>query len=308
MDTALRRAEILHEALPYIQRFAGKTVVIKYGGHAMVDPQLKEDFARDIVLLKQVGINPVVVHGGGPQIGELLTKLGIEARFVRGIRVTDEATMDVVEMVLVGKVNKEIVNLIQRAGGRCVGLSGKDGGLVTARRMRVTETAGDAQHPPEILDLGKVGEIERIDPDVIEAIEDAGYIAVIAPVGRTREGETLNINADIVAGRIAGALDAEKLILLTDVPGVRVRDRWVQSMDLAAIDAEIASGEVTGGMIPKLECARMALDEGVGDVHILDGRLSHVVLLELFTDEGVGTMIRRDGGMLLREPAGGDQS
>lgn len=299
MEHALRRAGILHEALPYIQRFAGRTIVIKYGGHAMVDPRLKESFARDVVLLKSVGINPVIVHGGGPQIDELLEKLQIPARFVRGIRVTDEATMDVVEMVLVGKVNKEIVNLIQQFGGRCVGLSGKDGGLVTARRVGASTAAGPT--PPEILDPGKVGEITRIDASVINALEDAGYIAVIAPVGRSRDGETLNINADLVAGRIAGALQAEKLILLTDVPGVKIRDRWVQSIDVATIAAEIDSGEVKGGMIPKLECARDALAEGVGGVHILDGRQPHVVLLELFTDEGVGTMVRPDGGLVLRD-------
>src|SRR5690606_16277115 len=207
--------------------------------------------------------------------------------------------MDVVEMVLVGKVNKEIVNLIQQFGGRCVGLSGKDGGLVTARR--VGASTADGPTPPEILDPGKVGEITRIDASVIDALEDAGYIAVIAPVGRSLDGETLNINADLVAGRIAGALQAEKLILLTDVPGVKIRDRWVQSMDVPTIAAEIESGEVKGGMIPKLECARDALAEGVGGVHILDGRQPHVVLLELFTDEGVGTMVRPDGGLVLRD-------
>jgi acetylglutamate kinase len=300
MEQALRRAEILHEALPYIQRFAGKTVVIKYGGHAMVDPKLKESFARDVVLLKSVGINPVIVHGGGPQIDELLERLNIPARFVRGIRVTDDATMDVVEMVLVGKVNKEIVNLIQQAGGRCVGLSGKDGGLVTARRVGVPPAA-DGPVPPEIVDPGKVGEIEAIDATVIDALEAAGYIAVIAPVGRSAAGETLNINADLVAGRIAGALQAEKLILLTDVPGVKIRDRWVQAMDVPSIAAEIAGGEIKGGMIPKLECARDALAEGVAGVHILDGRQPHVVLLELFTDQGVGTMVRSDGGLDFRD-------
>lgn len=298
MEQALRRAEILHEALPYIQRFAGKTIVIKYGGHAMVDPGLKESFARDVVLLKSIGINPVIVHGGGPQIDELLERLQIPARFVRGIRVTDEATMDVVEMVLVGKVNKEIVNLIQRAGGRCVGLSGKDGGLVTAHRVGAPPQDGPT--PPEIVDPGKVGEIDKIDATVIDALEAAGYIAVIAPVGRSAAGETLNINADLVAGRIAGALQAEKLILLTDVPGVKIRDRWVQAMDVPSIAAEIAGGEVKGGMIPKLECAREALAEGVAGVHILDGRQPHVVLLELFTDEGVGTMVKTDGGLSLR--------
>lgn len=299
MEAGIRRAAILHEALPYIQRFAGKTIVIKYGGHAMVDPALKEGFARDVVLLKQVGINPVVVHGGGPQIGELLQKLNIESQFIHGQRVTDAATMDVVEMVLAGLVNKEIVGLIQKYGGRAVGLSGKDGGLIRGRRIKVP-VGGSGDTPPELIDIGSVGEVEAVQPDVIEALEQAGFIAVIAPVGRSVTGETLNINADTVAAAIAGALKAEKLILLTDVPGVKGPEGWLQSLGRADCDRLIADGTAQGGMIPKLDCAKAAIDAGVDKVHILDGRTPHVVLLELFTDQGVGTMIGREPGMKLR--------
>jgi len=297
---AKRRAAVLQEALPYIQRFWGKTVVIKYGGHAMVDEELRASFARDIVLLKLVGINPVVVHGGGPMIGELLQKLRIQSQFVEGLRVTDQATMDVVEMVLVGKVNKEIVARIQAAGGRCVGLSGKDGGLIRAARTRIEVPREDAA--PELIDLGKVGDVSEIDPGVISAVESAGFIAVIAPVGVSESGETLNINADVVAGRVAEALNAEKLILLTDVPGVALDDDWVQSLGDAQVEPLIAAGAVRGGMIPKLRCAAHALANGVDAVHVLDGRVEHTVLLELFTDEGIGTMLT-SGEDLVRRPA-----
>lgn len=300
-DQARRRAEILHEALPYIQKFSGRTIVIKYGGHAMVDPDLKASFARDVVLLKHVGINPVIVHGGGPQIGELLDRLQIESQFVQGHRVTDEATMDVVEMVLVGRVNKEIVNLIQTSGGRCVGLSGKDGALIEAKRKRISVGTSGSQ-PPELIDLGKVGEVEAVDPTVIEAVERAGFVAVIAPVGRSSDGETLNINADAVAGAIAGALRAEKLILLTDVEGVRVGEQLIQSASANDAAGWITDGSATGGMIPKLQSAIDAIEDGVGSVHILDGRVPNAVLLELFTDEGIGTMLTATSETRVRTP------
>ncbi len=302
MEHAKRRAAILHEALPYIQKFSGKTVLIKYGGHAMVDPDLQQSFARDVVLLKQIGVNPVVVHGGGPQIGEFLQKLDIPSRFVGGQRITDDETMSVVEMVLVGKVNKEIVNMIQTAGGKAVGLSGKDGGLVVATRMKLEQESPD-DAPPEIIDIGKVGQITKINPEVIESVESSGFIAVIAPVGRSRDGETLNINADTVAGELAAALGAEKLILLTDVPGVKSSDGWVQSLGVDAIAKLAEAGDVTGGMIPKLDCAANAVKGGVPEVHILDGRVPNVVLLELFTDEGVGTMITRGNDLKVRADA-----
>ena len=302
MNSAKRRAEILHEALPYIQRFAGKTVVIKYGGHAMIDPILKQSFARDIVLLKQIGINPVVVHGGGPQIEELLDKLKIESKFVDGRRVTDEATMDVVEMVLVGKVNKEIVNLIQNAGGRAVGLSGKDGGLIVAERMMFADK-GENAGASKTIDLGKVGRVVKVQAEAVDAVEAAGFIAVIAPVGRTVDGETLNINADTVAGAIAAAECAEKLILMTDVDGVKVAGKWVKTMSAADARRAIVEGDAKDGMIPKLECAIEAVERGVRRVHILDGRVPHVVLLEMFTNEGIGSMIAPEVDLRYREDA-----
>ncbi len=280
------KAKVLLEALPYIQRFNGATIVIKYGGHAMVDEALQESFARDIVLLKYTGMNPVIVHGGGPQIGSMLKKLGIESRFVRGMRVTDEATMDVVEMVLVGKVNKAIVRMINQHGGRAVGLSGKDGRLIRAHKLELS--GGDTA--PE--DIGLVGTVNRIDPSVIDALDDTGYIPVIAPVGADEQGFTYNINADLVASHIAAALGAEKLVLLTDVEGIRGADgKVIASINSTRAGELIAEGVIDGGMIPKVECCLDALARGVGKTHIIDGRVEHAVLLEIFTPEGVGTQV-----------------
>jgi len=281
------------EALPWIKRFSGKTIVIKYGGNAMIDPVLEDSFAQDITLMRYIGINPVIVHGGGPQIGQMLKALQIESRFVQGMRVTDQATMDVVEMVLVGKVNKEIVANLNRHGGRAVGLSGKDGGLITARKMEVK-----AIHPetltPEIVDAGLVGEVVRINPQAIEALECNGFIPVIAPVGAGENGETFNINADLVAGRLAAALKAEKLILLTDVPGVKNKaGELMNTIDVRDVAALIEDGTITGGMIPKVNCCYDAVSDGVGKAHIIDGRMEHSCLLEIFTDQGIGTAIAR---------------
>ncbi len=294
MQELIEKANVLLEALPYIREFYGQVVVIKYGGHAMVDERLKESFARDVVLLKYIGLNPVVVHGGGPQINQVLDRMQIQSEFVDGMRVTDAPTMDVVEMVLVGKVNKEIVNQIQLQGGRAVGLSGKDGGLIRAKKLfmqRKTET----HLPPEIIDIGAVGEVEAIRPGVIEALDRGGFIPVIAPVGVGERGETYNINADLVAGKVAGALRAEKLFLLTDVAGILDRDGVLLStIRQGEAPGLVASGVVRGGMIPKLQCALDALAEGVKKVHIVDGRLDHAVLLEIFTRGGVGTEILAD--------------
>jgi len=303
VDELIRKAEVLLDALPYIKRFAGKTIVVKYGGHAMVDEALKSSFAQDIVLLKFVGMNPVVVHGGGPQIGAMLQQLGIPSRFVRGMRVTDPATMEVVEMVLVGKTNKEIVSLISRHGGHAVGLSGKDGELIRARKMRMSEpgNAGEA------LELGMVGEVAAINPMVIETLERGDIIPVIAPVGMSDGGETFNINADLVAGKVAEALGAEKLILLTDVEGIRDESgSIVPTLDEERAQQLIASGVIGEGMIPKVECCLEALKNGVKKTHIVDGRLRHAVLLEIFTREGVGTEVvralpRRGAGRLRGE-------
>ncbi len=292
MEAFIEKAEILLEALPYIRRFYGKTFVVKYGGAAMADEELKTGFAQDIVLLKYVGINPVVVHGGGPQINEMLKKMGTPSQFVRGMRVTDQETMDIVEMVLVGKINKEIVNLINQHGGMAVGLSGKDGGLIRARKMNVTVSANG--EPPEIIDIGLVGEIVGIDPTVINSLDENKFIPVIAPVGVGDKGETYNINADLVAGQVAEALHAEKLILLTDVEGVKNKNGGLLST-LKTNQARklIEEGVVAEGMIPKVECCIEALKGGVGKTHIIDGRLKHVVLLEIFTKEGVGTEVVR---------------
>jgi acetylglutamate kinase len=283
----------LMEALPYIQRFYGKTFVFKYGGHAMENEELKHSFAQDIVLLKYVGINPVVVHGGGPQIDTVLEKMGITSRYVRGMRVTDQATLDIVEMVLVGKVNKEIVNLINRHGGLAVGLSGKDGGLILARKMNVTVSSPNGA-PPEIIDIGMVGEIIGINPLVIESLDQNKFIPVIAPVGVGQEGETYNINADLVAGEVAEALHAEKLIMMTDVEGVKDK-RGILLSTLKENQARkmIQDGVVGSGMIPKVECCVNALKGGVGKTHIVDGRVKHAVLLEIFTKEGIGTEVVR---------------
>jgi acetylglutamate kinase len=284
-------ADILIEALPYIRRFHGMTVVIKYGGHAMVDEQLKSDFARDVTLLKFVGLNPVIVHGGGPQINQVLDRMGIQPRFVRGMRLTDEDTMDVVEMVLGGKVNKAIVNQINQHGGRAVGLCGKDGGLIRAEKMRIVKPAENGM-PPEIIDPGLVGEVTGVDPKIIHTLTGQGFIPVIAPVGVGEAGETYNINADLVAGRIAMALNAGRLILITDVDGVKgADDQLISSIDRATARQMIAEGSITGGMIPKVECALTALAGGVEKVPIINGRRRHAILLELFTDSGIGTEV-----------------
>jgi len=287
----VERAEILLEALPYIRRFYNKTLVIKYGGHAMVDEDLKTNFARDVVMLKYIGINPVVVHGGGPQIGSFLKKLGKESKFVQGLRVTDEETMNIVEMVLVGKVNKEIVGLVNQQGGRAVGLSGKDGDLIRAEKYLLTEEKAK-DTPPEIIDLGLVGKVKAINADLITALTKDGFIPVIAPTGVGDQGETYNINADIVAGEVAAALKAEKLVLLTDVSGVMSKDKQlIHTMDNAGALRLIDDGTVQGGMFPKVKCCLKALKGGVQKAHIVDGRLKHTMLLEIFTDSSIGTEI-----------------
>ncbi len=286
----LATARVLIEALPYIREFAGKTVVIKYGGHAMVDPGLKERFVLDIILMRYVGIRPIVIHGGGPQISNIMARMGIEPTFVEGQRVTDDETMSVVEMVLVGTVNKEIVGLINRHGGRAVGLSGRDGDLIQAERMKLYKYSGD-ERPPEIIDIGRVGKVAKVNPAVLEGLERAGFIPVIAPVGVGPEGEAYNINADLVAGAIAGELRAEKLILLTDVPGFMRDGELVESLTREEVLEAIEAGEAKGGMIPKLKACLKALDRGVKKAHIVDGRMEHAILLELFTDKGVGTEI-----------------
>ncbi len=287
-------ADILIEALPYIQKFSTKTVVIKYGGHAMVDEGLKRDFANDITLLKYVGINPVVVHGGGPQINKVLLAMGITSTFIRGMRYTDDATMDVVEMVLGGKVNKDIVARINREGGRAVGLTGKDGGLITAEKMKIYLQA-DENKPPEIIDPGMVGSVTKVDPHIIHTLTAQGFIPIIAPVGLGKNGETYNINADVVASKIASALGAERLVLVTDVDGVLDGDhRLISSITDREINEQIADGRIKGGMIPKVECALEALKNGVKKSHIINGKTPHAVLLELFTDSGIGTQVFTD--------------
>jgi len=280
------------EALPYIRRFYGKTFVVKYGGRAMVDEELKVSFAQDMVLLKYVGINPVVVHGGGPQIDQTLKKMGVSSRFVRGMRVTDPETIDVIEMVLVGKVNKEIVGLINHHGGMAVGLSGKDGGLILARKMNVTVASNDKGESTEIIDIGMVGEIIEINPLLINTLDENKFIPVIAPVGVGEQGETYNINADLVAGHTAEALGAEKLILLTDVEGVKnKKGEQLSTLKVNQAHKMINEGVVAAGMIPKVECCIHALEGGVGKTHIIDGRVRHAVLLEIFTQAGVGTEV-----------------
>ena len=287
----IAKAEILLDALPYIRALYGKRLIIKYGGSAMADEGLKDSFAQDVVLLKFIGMNPIIVHGGGPQIGQMLNRLGIPSRFVRGMRVTDQATMDVVEMVLVGKINKEMVTLINRHGGRAVGLSGKDGDLIRARKMKM-RTSGSSQ--PGRVDMGMVGEVARIDPTVIESLDRGDIIPVIAPVGVSDRGETFNINADLVAAKIAEALHAEKLILLTDVEGIRDRaGNFISSLNARRARQLIDSEVIGEGMIPKVECCLQALTGGVRKTHIVDGRLRHAVVLEIFTREGVGTEVVR---------------
>ena len=290
-DTHPNVADILIEALPYIRRFYGMTIVIKYGGHAMVDEQLKRDFARDITLLKFIGLNPVVVHGGGPQINSVLDQMGIRPQFVRGMRLTDERTMDVVEMVLGGKVNKAIVHQINQQGGKAVGLSGKDGRLIQAKKLQIVQQP-DSDKPPEIIDPGLVGEVTHINPDIIEKLTQQGFIPIIAPVGAGKDGETFNINADLVASRIAMALRAGRLVLLTDVEGVLdANGQLISSINAAQIKKMINDQRISGGMIPKIEFALEAIEHGVEKVQIIDGTQRHSLLLELFTDSGIGTEV-----------------
>ena len=292
-EAAVRTAKVLAEAMPYIQRFHGRTVVVKYGGAAMEAETLKSSFARDIVLLKLVGVRPVVVHGGGPQIGALLARIGKETRFVEGMRVTDAETMDVVEMVLGGLVNKEIVNLINRHGGKAVGLTGKDGGLIQARKLTMTRSRPELD-APEIIDIGHVGEVASIDTGVLEHLARGDFIPVIAPIGVGDDGMSYNINADLVAGKLAQALGAEKLMLLTNTPGLLDRDGGlIPSLDVKAVEALIADGTIAGGMLPKVRCALDAVQGGVHTAQIVDGRVEHAVLLEVFTNAGMGTFISR---------------
>lgn len=293
MQELINKANILIEALPYMQRFYGKTIVIKYGGNAMVEEHLKRGFAHDIILLKLIGINPVVVHGGGPQIGKVLEQMGRKTNFVQGMRVTDSETMNVVEMVLGGKVNKEIVGNINSAGGRAVGLSGKDGNLIMAHKLEMTMVNPDTL-TPEIVDVGMVGEVDCVNPEVLRALEQSNFIPVIAPIGVGPNGETYNINADLVAGRVAGALKAEKLMLLTDVEGVLDKaGKLISTIDIDAVSALIEDGTISGGMIPKVTCCVDAVSEGVTKAHIIDGRMEHTCLLEIFTDKGIGTAVAR---------------
>ncbi len=290
--SAQQRAGILAEALPYLKRFRKKTIVVKYGGNAMVDESLKEGFARDIVLMKLVGINPVIVHGGGPQINQLLEKIGKESRFVKGMRVTDRETMDVVEMVLGGLVNKEIVTLLNRHGSKAVGLSGKDGGLIHARKMVLESDDDPALDAPEIIDIGHVGEVESVDPEIVKLLESGEFIPVIAPIGVDEHGQTYNINADIVAGTLARTLMAEKLILMTNTAGVLDENGDVMTgLRAAEVDQLVKSAAIHGGMLPKVGCALDAVKSGVKSAHIIDGRVEHALLLEVFSDEGVGTLI-----------------
>jgi acetylglutamate kinase len=287
--TATQKAQTLAEALPYIKKFFDKTIVIKYGGNAMTDPQLKESFASDVVLLKLVGMNPVVVHGGGPQINEMLDKLGKKGVFIQGMRVTDEETMDIVEMVLGGQVNKEIVNLINQKGGRAVGLTGQDGNFIHAEKLRMQSK----ENPDEMIDIGQVGDITKIDPSIINFLDSGDFIPVIAPIGVGPDGETYNINADVVAGKLAEIFGAEKLILLTNTPGVL--DKNVSLLTVLTpkqIDDLVADGTLSGGMLPKISSALDAARSGVKAVHIIDGRVEHALLLEVLTDDGVGTLIK----------------
>jgi acetylglutamate kinase len=287
LSGAALKATTLAEAMPYIRRFHGRTIVVKYGGNAMTEPALKKSFAHDVVLLKLVGMNPVVVHGGGPQIEQLLGRLGKKGEFVQGMRVTDEETMDVVEMVLGGQVNKEVVTLINQAGGKAVGLTGQDGAFIRARKMLVS---GKDNEP---IDIGQVGEIASIDPGIISALEDRGFIPVVAPIGVGESGQTNNINADLVAGKLAEVLKAEKLVVLTNTPGVLDKSgKLLTGLTPKKIEALFADGTISGGMLPKIASALDAAKNGVKSVHIIDGRVEHALLLEILTDEGVGTLIR----------------
>jgi acetylglutamate kinase len=293
MEELINKAKVLLEALPWIRQFYDKTIVFKYGGNAMVEEHLKESFAQDIILLKYIGLNPVVVHGGGPQIGQVMEKMGLESRFVQGMRVTDSETMNVVEMVLGGRVNKEIVGNINRLGGKAVGLSGKDGGLITARKMEMKAVNPDTL-TPEIIDIGMVGEVDTVNPAIIDSLKQNNFIPVIAPIGVGENGETYNINADLVAGRIAGALQAEKLILMTDIEGVKGKDgNLISTIDVKQVAELIENETITGGMIPKINCCLDAIADGVQKTHIIDGRMEHACLLEIFTDKGIGTAVAR---------------
>lgn len=290
--SAHRVASVLSEALPYLQKLNNNTIVIKYGGNAMVDEDLKNSFARDIVLLKQVGVNPVIVHGGGPQIGALLKKIGKESKFIDGMRVTDSETMDIVEMVLGGLVNKSIVSLINHNGGRAIGLTGKDGGLIRAKKMEIERKTPELE-ATEIIDLGHVGEVTSIDPSVVNMLDQGNFIPVIAPIGVGEDATSYNINADLVAGKMASVLGASKLILLTDTPGVLDKDQKVLTgLGTKEVNQLIDDGIIQGGMLPKVKCALDAVNSGVKTAHIIDGRVEHSVLLELLTDEGVGTLIK----------------
>jgi acetylglutamate kinase len=294
MDTnaAVQIARVLTEALPYIQKHSGKTIVIKYGGNAMTDEALQSSFARDVVLMKQVGLNPVIIHGGGPQIGDLLKRIGKTSEFIDGVRVTDSETMDVVEMVLGGLINKQIVNLISRHGGKAVGLTGKDGQLIRARKITMTRAAAE-QAPPEIIDMGHTGEVQSIDPSVVTMLDKGDFIPVVAPIGVGEDGLSYNINADTVAGKMASVLKAEKLLLLTNTAGVLDKNgTLLTGLKTVDVEALIKDGTIYGGMLPKIRCALDAVASGVRSAHIVDGRVEHAVLLELFTDEGVGTLIK----------------
>lgn len=291
MENIIEKAKVLIEALPYIKSFYGKTFVVKYGGSAMVDEALKESFALDVILMNYIGINPVIVHGGGAQIGSIMERMGKKPEFIQGQRVTDTETMDIVEMVLGGMVNKEIVSLINQHGGKAVGLTGKDGGLILAKKKFLTG-ASDEAGVPEIIDIGLVGEVEKVNPEILMTLEDNHFIPVIAPVGVDEKGDTYNINADLVAGAVASALKAEKLILLTDTEGVMSKDNTLFStLDRKDVETLISNGTITGGMLPKVQACFMALEGGVSKVHIIDGRIAHALLLEIFTKEGIGTEI-----------------
>ncbi len=291
LDAANNIAGVLTEALPYIQRFTGKTIVVKYGGNAMVDEALKNSFARDIVLMKLVGMHPIVVHGGGPQIGSLLEKLGIKTDFVDGMRVTDSATMDVVEMVLGGLVNKSIVSLLNKNGGKAIGLTGKDGDFIRARKLKMSRQTPEMQEP-EIIDIGHVGEVESINPEIIEMITQSNFIPVIAPIGTGEDGSSYNINADLVAGKLAQLVQAEKLVLLTNIAGVEDKTgKVLTGLSTEEVDQLIADGTIHGGMLPKIRCALDAVNSGVKSAQIIDGRVPHAVLLEIFTNKGIGTQI-----------------
>ena len=291
IDRALNIAKVLTEALPYIQRFTGKTIVVKYGGNAMTEAQLKHSFAKDIVLMKLVGLNPVIVHGGGPQIGNFLQQLNIHSEFVDGMRVTDSETMDVVQMVLGGLVNQDIVSLINQTGGRAIGLTGKDASLIEAKKMLI-EKATPSLTAPEIIDIGHVGEVTHINREVLDIASNSDLIPVIAPIGTDKTGQTFNINADLVAGAIAEELKAEKLILLTDVSGVEDENgKLLSRLNSKQVSSLISSNTIHGGMLPKIQCALDAVSQGVNSAHIIDGRVAHAVLLEVLTDEGVGTKI-----------------